>query len=256
MKSVYLPIIKSWVPLYMLTLTSCGFWKNDDALASQGSSVLPAETATQKAATPFSSAQTWEFTVNPKLTTGTIDLAMDPKGAMLGTRTARDVAALKGKVIVSITEHPVTGERQIAIKDMLLTNTAAYQMDFAWGALVGSISVHIPARVLRILPNQMDQACALESNKLFSLPQSYFTVLGHSHTRGHGLVLSRAVGNKKVDLTMKKTEPVALSGTVKVNNGTATLHVPRAVLRDRFDLDGTKLDLVFTADITATAIVR
>ena len=42
-----------------------------------------------------------------------------------------------------------------------------------------------------------------------------------------------------------------LNGALKPSTG--TLHIPGAMLRDHFDLDGTQLDLVFTADITATA---
>jgi len=261
MKSLQPHILRSLIALFTVALASCGFWKNNPIPLSNTTQPKPPIQISQevpKSTTPLNQqvTRTWEFDVDPALTSGTIDLAMDPKGAVLGTRTARDAAAIRGKIIVKVIEDSSSGNRRMSIQDIRLTNTEAYHMDFSWGALVGSITVDIPAKVLRIIPNSMKQQCIIEPNKSFSLPQCYFTVLGHSHTRGHGLVLNKAVGNKKVDLTMKKTEQVSLRGTIKEANGIATLHIPRAVLRDHFDLDGTRLDLVFTADITATAKIR
>ncbi|BDS06946.1 hypothetical protein NT6N_19860 [Oceaniferula spumae] len=241
-------------------LSSCGFWKNDDHVARLSSPVpeLPPKPIAPAIPSPSKKpeTQTWIFNIDEKRTTGVIDLSMDPKGAMLGSRLARDTAPLKGKITVLVTDNTKTGERRISIKDIRITNTGAYHMDYAWGALVGNITVDIPAGVINIKPNTITQSSRLEKAGPFAIPQCYFTVLGHSHVSGRGLVLSKAVPRRKVDLTMKKTQQVTLRGDIKISKGTATLHIPRAVLRDSFDFDGTKLGLLFTANITATATVK
>ena len=235
-------------------LTSCGFWKNDPPSPPAAPTVaLPdtSDTPTKPLLAP--TTRTLEFTVDTERTTGTIDLSLDPKGNLLDLRKARGIAPLKGRVIVKITEDPNTQKRKISIQDISLTNTTAYDMDFTWGALVGNININIPKGVLRIIPNELTGTSLIDPQHTFILPQSYFTVLGHSQVKGSGLVLAKAVENKKANLTMKKTEPVTLQGSIKMEGSKATLHIPRAVLRDQFDLDGTQLGLIFTADITATA---
>jgi len=254
MKSIPQKILLSCISLSTLLLSSCGFWKKDLPTPPTQPQITPTVSSPSPSAPPLlPTSRTLVFSVDSQLTTGTIDLAMNPKGAMLGTRQTSGTAPLSGKVVVKITEDPSTGKKEMSIQDIRLTNTKAYNMNFSWGALVGSMSVNIAKGVLRILPNEMNRTSILEPNQPFTLPQSYFTVLGHSQVRGKGLVLAKAVGNKKVNLTMKKTEPVTLRGTITTKAGVTTLRIPQAVLRDHFDLDGTQLGLVFTADITATA---
>ncbi len=245
--------VKALLILYCAVfLPACGFWKNDPAPPPIASTVVPTDSG--QLMTSFApTTKTVEFTIDTTRSTGTIDLSIDPKGGLLGSRKAHDTAALKGKVIVRIQEDRSTGKQQISLQDIRLTNIKGYDMDFTWGALVGNINVRIARNVLQIIPNHLSHTSLLSAQDTFVLPQSYFSVLGYSQVKGSGLVLTKAVGNKKVNLTMKKTEPVTLRGTIKMIGNQAILHIPRAVLHDQFDLDGTQLGLVFTADITATA---
>lgn len=254
-KTFTLALQTLFVLICAMSLTSCGFWKNDPPTPSVNLTVVPPVASPPPPAAPPVApvTRTLVFKVDTQRSTGTIDLAMDPKGSLLGLRKTRGTAPLKGKITVKLTEGSSTQKQQITILDIQLTNSAAYDMDFSWGALVGSMNVHIAKGVLRIIPNDLSPTSLIESQGLFSLPNSYFTVLGHSQVKGTGLVLTKAVGNKKVNLTMKKTEPVTLKGSITIADGKATLHIPRAVLRDQFDLDGTALGLIFTADITTTA---
>ena len=56
-------------------------------------------------------------------------------------------------------------------------------------------------------------------------------------------------------MIFRKTEPVHLTGTLVQRGGAWILHVPSAVMADRFGLDddGSTLDPHFTANITAVA---
>ena len=257
MKSISFPL--AFLSLSTVLLSSCSLWKKEEPALSTSSVIERPETVASKSIghiqpeVKLPITKILEFDVDPARTTGRISLAIDPKGSVLGVRKAHADAPLKGTMKVKLIEDPNTGKTTMAILDMHLTNTRAYDMNFAWGGLVGSMNVNIATGVLKIVPNDFSSTGILGTDKKFNLPRCYFTVLGHSQVKGKGLVLKKAVGNKKVNLTMKKTEPVDLKGSIDIQNGTGTLHIPSAVLRDHFDLDGTQLDLVFTADITATA---
>ena len=79
-----------------------------------------------------------------------------------------------------------------------------------------------------------------------------FSVKCPSHIRGSGLVLAKAVGERRENLDIPVTEPVPVAGSCTQHNGELILRIPGAALRDHFDLGKATLDLVFTGDITAT----
>jgi len=254
MKSLLQYVTTSLLSSCVVLFSSCSFFKKE-------SPVLPTPPAvTQIKSKPVHIEPTKapitrviEFDVDAQHTTGIIDLVMDPKGSALGLRKTRGTSPLEGTIKMQITEDPNTGKREVSIQDMNLTNTRVYDMDFIWNALVGKINMNIAPGVLEIIPNDFSSTGTLGEDKKFTLPDCYFTVLGHSRVKGSGLVLKKAVGDKQVNITMQKTEPVNLQGTIEMNKGSAILRIPNAVLRKQFDLDGTQLGLVFTADITATA---
>lgn len=198
---------------------------------------------------------TWVFNVDPNRSKGIIGLSFDPQGSLLGAKPAQDIAPIKGQIHLTVSTD-ASGKRRIKLKDVILTNTAALAMPFHWSRLVGSISVNIPVKVLKISRNSFIKPCHLREDGSFCLPENYFTVRGNAKVAGSGLILSKAVGNRDVDLTIKKTEQVEVTGSITVRKGVATLRIPSAVMRDQFDMEGSMLDLVFTGDITATTRVR
>ncbi|MBK1855010.1 hypothetical protein JO972_08570 [Verrucomicrobiaceae bacterium 5K15] len=260
------PSIFVLLSLCTLALSSCSFWKSDRDVSQLASpSRLPAKLpsspvspTTETAVPPLqpSVTQTWVLKIDSNKTRGAIDLSIDPKGSMLGRRSDRDTAALKGSITVVVKTDSSTGKRRISVKDIHLTNIRAYHMDYAWGALIGQITVDIAPGVLKIKPNDFSQSSVIAADGSFAIPQCYFTVRGDSQVDGHGLVLHKAVPKRNMDLTMKKTQQVTLRGEFNSDKKTVSLHIPRAVMRDEFDYDGTKLGLVFTADIAATGSLR
>lgn len=217
--------------------------------------VPPAPVLSPDKSKPEPKETTWTFAVDSTRTKGKIDLSLDPKGSLLGAKPAQDTSPLAGKIHVLITAMP-DGSRCISFQDLALTNTEKMHMPFSWSRLIGKITVNIPAKILKITKHTFAPRCAIEKDGTFRIPRNFFTVGGQAAVTGSGLVLKKAVGKRDVDLTIRKTEPVHLSGKLIVNNGTAILRIPSAVMHDLFDLEGTMLKLTFTGDITARAIIR
>ena len=240
----------------LMCLPSCGIWKKPPAPHSgrtlQVASHRDKAQPKQSQAPRKPSQETWIFHVDPKRSTATLDLGLDPRGGLLGTRPSRDTAPLRGKILVSVITAP-NGTRSIRLQDIQLTNTAALAMPFHWARLVGSIAVDIPTGVLNISRHSFIKAARLQHDGSFSLPENYFTVSGNAKVAGSGMVLRKAVGRRDVDLTIRKTENVEVRGKLIVDKGIATLRIPAAVMKDRFDMEGSMLALVFSGDITATA---
>lgn len=242
------------------SLTACSFMKK--APPAQTVQPVPQQPASVPAVVPDEQPPvlgpketTWVFTVDNTRSQGKIDLSLDPKGSLLGAKPAQDTAPLSGKILVTVTTH-ANGKRSIKLKDVKLSNTVKMLMPFKWSRLVGNIAVNIPVNVLKISKHSFPHTSPLGKGGTFHIPHNFFTVGGQAKVQGSGLVLSRAVGKRNIDLTIKKTEPVQLTGTLTVNQGIATLHIPNAVMRDEFDLEGSLLKLTFTGNITAQATVR
>lgn len=238
-------------------LSSCGFWKRPQSTTTTQPSPVTTHGVAPKPVdqgTPQTIETTWVFTVDPNHSRGKIDLSLDPKGSLLGAKPAQDTAPLKGQIHVTVSTSP-SGKQRIQLKEVHLTNTVALAMPFHWSRIVGSIAVDIPVHVLKITKNKFPRPCELSRNGSFVLPENYFTVMGNAKVSGSGLVLGKAVGKRDVDLTIKKTENVEVKGSMHIKNRIATLHIPNAVMRDQFDMEGSMLGLVFTGDITATAPV-
>lgn len=197
----------------------------------------------------------WVFNVDSNRTHGKIDLSLDPKGSLLGAKPARDSAPLSGQVIVTVKPRS-DGTNSIQFNRVNLTNTAKLLMPFKWSRFLGKINVNIPAGVLKITGHSFPNQTIIGKNGTFSIPRNFFTVGGQARVLGSGLVLGKAVGQRKVNLTIKKTEPVILTGSLITKNGNATLRIPAAVMRDQFDLGNAQLELTFTGDIVARAIIR
>ncbi|MGB0774226.1 MAG: hypothetical protein ACPG32_02235 [Akkermansiaceae bacterium] len=247
-----------------LALPSCGLWKkphfttNPPATSMPASPVAPAPEVIPAPLDPSlpapSQTQTWVLRLNPNKSTGKLDLTLDPNRALVGERAARSHTPLQGTVTLKV--QPLRdGRLRFSLTKIHLTNQNAMNMHFQWAGLIGSIQVSIPPKVLKISHHSSSQQGIVSVNQRFSTARNYFTVGGTARVSGRGPVMSRGVGARNVDLTIRKTEPVTLTGTLSVRNGIATLHIPRAVMKDKFDMEGTDLGMVFTGEIFATGKV-
>lgn len=197
----------------------------------------------------------WVFKVDEAQSKGLINLSLDPKGPLLGAKPASGTSALRGEIHADVTTFP-DGTRRLKITRVSLTNTRLLDMPFRWSRLVGRIGVSIPRHVLGIRHHTIPAHSVGMDGEDFSIRSCHFSVGGTARVSGTGLVLGKAVGNRAVDLTIRKTEPVVLRGSVDIAGNTATLKIPAAVMRDQFDLEGSLLKLQFTGQVTARAVVR
>lgn len=195
------------------------------------------------------------FKVDSSRSTGIIDLSLDPKGSLLGSKPASGNTPLSGTIHADVTTFP-NGTQHLKITKVSLTNTRLMVMPFRWSRFVGSIGVTIRPQILKINEHSIARYGIIQDNKSFSVADNHFTVGGKAQVSGSGLVLKKAVGTRTIDLTIKKTEPVKLTGKLESIGDHTTLKISNAVMRDQFDMEGSLLKLKFTANITAQAITR
>ena len=191
------------------------------------------------------------FTVDPTLSIGTIDTTLDPEGVILGPRKGVCKTPLKGSIKAALLTKP-DGSRHLQITRVSLSTTKASELVYEWSALLGEIRCTIPTGQLKITDHQLAGPSPLDGRNSFAKEGNLFSVTCPAHILGSGLVLKEAVGERKENLDIPVTEPVSVAGSCNHQDGQLVLHIPRAVLRDHFDLGKATLDLVFTGDITAT----
>jgi len=193
-----------------------------------------------------------KFTVQPSRSTGSIHTTLDPDGPALGPRASECRTPLRGSIRARLTTGPA-GSRSLHLEDVELQATSEGRLLYKWSPLIGTISTTLPAGVLRITDHHIPGACPLTMNGNFQVPGNRFTVGCAGDIEGRGLILGQAVGKFRAPLDIPVTDLVTVSGSLTRQDDEFVLRIPSAVLRDRFDLDGAALDLVFTGDITATA---
>lgn len=137
----------------------------------------------------------------------------------------------------------------ITLVDVNLRNQSAMDMKFQW-PFVGAITVHIPAGELRITKHSFPASVVLE-NQAVSFNQCHFKVNGDAQVIGSGLILSKIVGKRTVDLTIRKTDSVLMKGSLYRSARSTTFYIPSAVLRDSFNLLGSVLGMSFKGNIYA-----
>ena len=184
--------------------------------------------------------------------TGLIALVLDP--GPLNPRRAATTCALKGHIAATVTTFG-NGKRSFTIERISLASASDGRLRFSWSPLVGSIRTLIPAGILTIKDHTLPPAIPVRRDGSFSQPDCHFRVGGTCQVRGSGIILAGKVGKTVEDLTIGKTEPVTLTGSLVRRKGRWILHIPAAIMTDRFEIDddGTSLDLNFTGNITAIA---
>jgi hypothetical protein len=193
-----------------------------------------------------------KFAIQPTLSTGNIRTVLDPEGPALGPRSSECRTPLRGSISAKLTTDSV-GTRSLRFEEIDLQTTSEGRLLYNWSPLIGTISTTLPPGVLRISDHHIPGACPLAPDGSFHRPGHQFTVDCAGEIEGRGLILGKAVGKFRSPLDIPVTDLVTVSGSLTRQDNEFVLHIPAAVLRDRFDLDGAALDLVFTGDITATA---
>ena len=170
----------------------------------------------------------------------------------LTPRRSTATCALKGSVTGTVTTRS-DGVRTFTIEQIDLANANDGRLRFSWSPLIGSIRTLIPAGILTIRDHTVPSSIPLQQDGRFSQTACHFRVGGTCEVQGSGILLAKKVGKTVEDLTIRKTEPVTLSGSLIHQDAKWILHIPAAIMKDRFEIDddGTSLDLLFTGNITA-----
>ncbi|MBL49766.1 MAG: hypothetical protein CMP28_12555 [Roseibacillus sp.] len=190
--------------------------------------------------------------VDSGISTGLIAIILDP--GPLPPRRSTATCALNGSVTVTVTTGN-DGTTTFKIESISLANANDGRLRFSWSPLIGSIRTLIPAGILTIRDHTVPASIPLRQDGRFSQPNCHFSVGGTCQVQGSGIILAKKVGRTVEDLTINKTEPVILAGSLSRRDGKWILHIPAATMKDRFNIDddGTTLDLQFTGNITAVA---
>ncbi len=189
------------------------------------------------------------MTVDSTQSRAKVDLMLNPTGPM-GAKPSHDTCSLSGMIKLQV-DTTSNGEQTLTLLDVKLKNKTAMHMPFSWPFL-GAISVDIPVRNLSIYRHSFPNKALVSKSSRVSFQSTRFKVGGIANVVGSGFILSQAVGQRDVNLTIKKTEAINITGTLTKVNGVTTLHIPRAILNDSFNLAGNILDLKFTGNIYAT----
>lgn len=234
--------------------TSCSW--NTRAIPSPTAATHPPSIEASPLLAPSTAPRSFAltFTVDPKQTVGTIDTTLDPEGATLGPKQGRCRCPMRGTISARLIKHP-DGYQRVQITDVSLATTTAAVLLYDWNILIGDIHTTIPAGNLKITDHKLTGPTPLDPNGHFLTSGNLFSVKCPSNIRGTGLVLKKAVGERKVSLDIPVTDAVQLSGSCSRKDQQLILKIPAAVLRDHFDIGEATIDLIFTADITATCPV-
>ena len=188
--------------------------------------------------------------VDSSASTALIGITLDPMA--LAPRRSVCSCPLKGTV-TGILKTSGLGTRTFTIEKIDLATAGDGRLEFDWTPLIGAIRALIPAGILTIRDHTMPHAMPLQQDGRFSHPKCRFRVGGTCQVQGRGLVLKKKVGQKEEDLTIARTEPVVLAGSLTHRENRWILVIPSTIMKDRFEIDeeGTILDLIFTGSITA-----
>jgi hypothetical protein len=193
-----------------------------------------------------------EFHLDSSRSSGLIATTLDP--LHLGARHSRSRCPLQGTITAKLTTSP-DGTRSLALDSINLATSTNTHLKYDWTHLIGSIRGIIPSGILTIKHHTFSGPLKIDSRGAFRRPGYRFKVGGVCRIQGHGLLLKKLVGQSEESLTIAKTKPVVLDGTLVRRAGKWILEIPATVLKERFELDpkGSTLDLVFTGKITAVA---
>jgi hypothetical protein len=192
------------------------------------------------------------FKVDSASSTGHLKTTLDP--IHLGARHSDCKCLLRGTLRGKLTTKP-DGSRTLLLDKIHLVTTTDAVLHFDWTPLIGSIRAVIPAGSLTISDHSRPGALSLDPNGRFARSGYKFRVGGTAIITGRGLLLKKKIGQAEKDLTIKQTDPIRLAGSLLRRDGSWILHLPAAVLQDRYELDdqGSYLELKYTAKLTAIA---
>ena len=205
--------------------------------------------------TPRNIIPTYEqltFVVDPSISTGTIDLALDHES--LAPRRSVCECPLKGTITATLRTSN-TGAQTLTIEKVELVTAGKGELEFAWSPLIGTIRMVIPGGLLTISNQSPDLVIPLSMDGRFSHPDYRFQVGGTGQLQTTGLLLKKQIGDSETDLTIEETEPVTLSGMLTRKEGRWHLDLPDTIMRDSFEVDeeGATLNLIFTGNIFSRA---
>lgn len=193
-----------------------------------------------------------QFEVDASRSTGLIATTLDP--LHLGARHSKCRCPLRGTIDAKLTTS-ADGTKSLALESIDLATNANGHLKYDWTPLIGSIKGLIPTGILTIKDHTIPGPLVIDQRGTFRRAGYRFKVGGTCKVQGHGLLLKKRVGQSEEDLTIAKTEPVVLNGTLIRRAGEWILRIPSALMKDRFEIDdeGSTLDLAFTGNITAVA---
>lgn len=208
--------------------------------------------AQDRVALKRSTVERLEFHLDSSESSGLIATTLDP--LHLGARHSRSRCPLQGTITAKLTTSP-DGTRSLALHSIDLATSTKAHLKYDWTPLIGSIRGIIPSGILTIKHHTFSGPLIIDSRGAFRRHGFRFKIGGICRIQGHGLLLKKLVGQSEESLTIAKTKPVVLDGTLVRRAGKWILKIPSAVLNERFELDskGSTLDLVFTGKITAVA---
>lgn len=198
--------------------------------------------------------QRLSFKLDSTASTGRIKTTLDPH--RLAPRNSNALSPLRGSIDATLTTQP-DGARSFTIDAIELATTKDARLQYSWTPLIGSIASLIKAGVLTISRHSIPGPIELDDDGSFSRPGSRFKVGGVASVEGRGLILKDQVGKSDEDLSIERTEPVHLKGSLKRIANRWRLYIAGATMRDSFNLDGngTVLHLTFIANVEAICAV-
>ncbi|MBP36210.1 MAG: hypothetical protein CMP31_11400 [Roseibacillus sp.] len=239
------------IPLF-LALPGCHLFVAQPAVPPRdlASPPLPVRSNHPTPHAPGPRTERLHFRVDSSASTALISLTLDPMA--LASRRSTCSCPLKGTVTGTLNTSGL-GTRTFTIEKIDLATAGDGRLEFDWTPLIGAIRILIPAGILTIRDHTMPRAMPLQQDGRFSHSKCRFRVGGTCQVQGSGLVLRKKVGQTEKDLTVARTEPVVLAGSLTHRENRWILDIPSAVMKDRFEVDeeGTILDLIFTGSITA-----
>lgn len=238
--------------LAFLPLPACHVIKPPPAATTVASSPVSAPRPPVSVAVRKTTVERLSFRVDPSRSSGRIETTLDPY--RLGPRSSQCECPLRGNVSAQLTSRP-DGTRSLRLDRIKLVTTGDGRLSYDWSPLIGSVTSVIPSGRLAISRNTIPSPLRVDPHGRFEQPGCRFSVKGVTNVTARGLILKRKVGTQLADLSLDQTDAVKLAGSLIRRDGSWVLHVPAAVLTDRFELDddGSTLDFSFTASITAVA---
>lgn len=236
----------SWLLVFTFSVSACHFTPPPPA------PVEPASVDLEKVAVKKTTTKRLTFTLDAEKSNGLIATVLDPHG--LGPRSSDYTCSLRGTVTGRLTSR-TDGSRSLSIDFVKLATSEDGHFFYNWTPVIGSIKSIIPSGRLIISRHTIPRLITVDATGRFQQGGCKFTVDGITDVVARGLILKKKVGNRQADLSIDETSAINLVGSLIRRDGSWILHIPAAILKDRFDIDdnGSTLDLNFTANITAVA---